>query len=528
MQLRRVPLLVFRHVGMMDELEAKLSRGRTGNRPGDVLRMFRMFEAFKNDPVRQQMAAEVLKREAMEAGAEDLPDQSEEMDQNPEELSEDLNEENVDEGEEAVAELQSNDMQVDLNSESGEDFDQNDSESPEIPSSAQNLDDIGSISAHASIYEKVWKRYEQEYGFKFPIQSQSNEKQKNEQQDSVIRAWALEEAMTPERLAREKGFADILKMEMKNVPDMKSLSKDTYVDDFKRMQELKAQEFLASTGAPSRLKNSWFRKDKRDIVFQHFAREKEARLDNVEESRLIKRVLTELEAEEKNQIQNADNEALETALLAQRELIAEEKLSEDRASELFVHYENVKRSKKRVKQMAHDEDNVDDQTRMQMMSLLRAQYTSSKPVAGRLDIPIAGPKLMHGPNQGLTYAEQMLRTQMQKSSDASIADAVLEDELLDKNATSPAGAGFSEASFEEFQKSFEPTVQPSVTNDFEVDVASAINPANWKTQLGEVDSGANLHSLDANSMVSEHTLAQKPKLFIPPKFAKLKWRLGRL
>lgn len=39
LQLRRIPLLVFRHAAMITDDEDRRLRGRAGNRPGDVLRM---------------------------------------------------------------------------------------------------------------------------------------------------------------------------------------------------------------------------------------------------------------------------------------------------------------------------------------------------------------------------------------------------------------------------------------------------------------------------------------------------------
>jgi hypothetical protein len=71
LQLRRIPLLVFRHAGMVTDEEDKRMRGRAGSRPGDVLRMYRMFTALRHDPDRvraEQFLRSTLTADALQHG----------------------------------------------------------------------------------------------------------------------------------------------------------------------------------------------------------------------------------------------------------------------------------------------------------------------------------------------------------------------------------------------------------------------------------------------------------------------------
>lgn len=235
---------------------------------------------------------------------------------------------------------------------------------------------------------------------------------------------------------------------------------------------------------------------------------------------------------------------------AQRELIEDEVISRDQASDLLIQTDpNVGLSKRKGKKpLIHNEDDVDEEIKAKMVALVKAQHMSSKPVRGREDIPISGPRVAHGPNQSLTYAEQMLLSQAQRS-DAPLEHpeknpyenqikSAEENSLgkknnKDKNAKDKTKSK-SSAFMEEFMEEMSYQNKPEAREEekFELEIETAIDPSTWKKAAPEENTYANNslqmdESLEPNASSAFRVMnSSKAKLYVPQKLARVKWNTG--
>ena len=161
-------------------------------------------------------------------------------------------------------------------------------------------------------------------------------------------------------------------------------------------------------------------------------------------------------------------------------------------------------------------ENIDTNTKDQIMSVLSAAHVASKPVRGRSDIPITGPKLSHGPNQGLTYAEQMLLTQSKRSD----IHMELKTDIIDPNVAK-AKIKYP-AFFEELSHTNEAS-NIKDTNESDINLNDTIDPSLWKNDLENHSSNFNTSTINGNRNKFSIMSQSKAKLYVPAKFANVKW-----
>jgi hypothetical protein len=300
---------------MVTEDEEKRLRGRSGNRPGDVLRMYRLFTALKYDPNRvraeQFLRSSMPKSPSAETEADAAEADAAEWSDEQDEYGKVPAMPNLDPFEKALQEQENQAHESDQ-----EDDEDLHGTAVTAARGSSSTSGMGTVLTNAQAKREA------------ALRQQAQDKE--DRLVGLLKASVLRSQQTslaPNTDAEENSADDDGRRGLDAAAEA-AIQAEVQLGE---QQALLLREKGAGLG---RFADQWSRRDKREIPGQHRSREVQQSAEAQQEARLMKRVLAELHAEEAATVESADATAESWARRAQRDLVAEGMMHPEQVSTL--------------------------------------------------------------------------------------------------------------------------------------------------------------------------------------------------